>query len=306
MTPIAEAWRRAIAAYEAQCWQLVPIPAGAKGPTAEGWNLWEWQPSDLNPTGNVGLLLGSRSFGVVDVDLDCVEALALADIYLPETGAIFGRQSKPRSHWLFIAPEAYFEAFADPLLKNGKSTLLELRAEDRGGGAHQTLVPPSIVDGERREWCGVAIDPAIIEADKLRTRCAWLAIGCLVRRHISEHASEHPAPDLPSLLYEADPALGRAAYRWLNMPDPMRRGGDQRHAATAARPNSTSPRWWPRSQTMLAGMTGIVLVWPSSWPPGAPTRAASSSTASADDPRLTTRTQHSRGGATITARPLAA
>jgi hypothetical protein len=47
-----------------------------------------------------------------------------------------------------------------------------------------------------------------------------LAIGCLVMRYISEHAARRPGPDLPGLLWEFDHEIGRAAYRWLGLPDP--------------------------------------------------------------------------------------
>ena len=198
---------------------LVPIPAGEKGPRVPGWQTLEFKPSDFPDGCNVGLILGPRAANIVDIDLDCPEALALADIYLPVSGAIFGRASKPRSHRLYVSVGAVFEAFADPL-SGGKNTLLELRAPGRDGGAHQTLIPPSVADGEPRGWAGDKIEPAVFDAAKLRRRCAYLAIGCLIRRHVSEHASERPAPDLPHLLYEADPILGRAGYRWLGMPDP--------------------------------------------------------------------------------------
>jgi hypothetical protein len=62
-----------------------------------------------------------------------------------------GRASKPRSHRLFIAPGAVFEAFADPI---SGEMLVELRTDGRDGGAHLSLLPPSITDGERREWHG--------------------------------------------------------------------------------------------------------------------------------------------------------
>ena len=143
----------------------------------------------------------------------------LADIYLPETRAQFGRPSKPRSHRLYIAPGAVFEAFADPLL-DGKNTLVELRAQGRDGGAHQTLFPPSIADSEQRQWHGDMIAPAVLNAPTLRRRVAWLAIGCLVYRYISPSAAQEAKPDLPSLLWEFDHPLGRAAYRWLGEPTP--------------------------------------------------------------------------------------
>jgi Primase C terminal 2 (PriCT-2)/Bifunctional DNA primase/polymerase, N-terminal len=208
-----------ISEYRRRGWSLVPTAAGSKRPTAQGWQTRAWAPQDFAPGANVSVILGQRSGHPVDIDLDCSEALALADIYLPPTDAIFGRASKPRSHRLYISAGAVFEAFADPLSAAG-NMLLELRAEGRDGGAHQTLIPPSIADGERREWEGETIEPAVFDAAKLRRRCAYLAIGCLIRRYVSEHTSERPAPDLPHLLYEAEPILGRAAYRWLGMPDP--------------------------------------------------------------------------------------
>ncbi len=198
-------------------WSLVPVPAGQKGTFQEGWQTREFGPADFPPGCNVAMLLGPRSGNTVDVDLDCPEALALADVYLPQTGAQFGRASKPRSHQLYVAPGAHFESFADPI---GQRTLIELRTRGVTGGEHLTLLPPSVADGERREWEGNTIEPAIFDAAKLHRRCAYLAIGCLIRRHVSEYLSERPAPDLPHLLYEAESVLGRAAYRWLGMPDP--------------------------------------------------------------------------------------
>jgi hypothetical protein len=83
--------------YHQRGWALVPTPAGQKAPVAEGWQTRNWQPVDFHSGNNVGLILGPRSGDTVDVDLDCVEALALAGLYLPGTRATFGRASKPQS-----------------------------------------------------------------------------------------------------------------------------------------------------------------------------------------------------------------
>ena len=206
-----------IADYRRRGWSLVPIPAGQKGPTATGWQNRRWEPAAFPPAANFGLILGPQSGETVDADLDCPEALALADLYLSPTGAEFGRASKPRSHRLYIAPGAAFEAFVDPTLGD---TLLELRARGAMGGEHQTLIPPSVADGERREWYGSTIAPAVITSARLRAACAWLAVACLIRRYVSESASERPGPDMPRLLFEADPVLGRKAFEWLGWPDP--------------------------------------------------------------------------------------
>jgi hypothetical protein len=200
---------------------IVPIPRGQKKPAMPGWQNFSAAIEDIprlfGNGENVAVRLGSRSGELVDIDLDCPEALALADAYLPATTAEFGRVSRPRSHRLYIAPGAIYDAFADPF---SGEMLLELRADGREGGAHLTLLPPSIADGERREWQGDVIAPAAIAARALRRRLACLAIGCLVMRYISETAARRPGPDLPGLLWEFDHELARPAYRWLGQPDP--------------------------------------------------------------------------------------
>jgi Bifunctional DNA primase/polymerase, N-terminal len=230
MTPIEQAHE-----YAEWGWRVVPLPAGQKGPNTKGWQMRLCQPSEIAPGGNIGVQLGPCSGDLVDIDLDCPEALVLADIYLPPTGAIFGRSSRRRSHWLYVSAGAIFEEFVDPLIKK-KKTILELRAQGREGGAHQTLMPPSVADDERREWEHDTIKPATFDAAKLRRRCAYLAIACLIRRYVSEQTSERPTPDLPHLLFAAEPILGREAYRWLGMPDPDAPKCDLRHAATTPVP----------------------------------------------------------------------
>ena len=206
-------------------WRLVLIPANTKAPGGKGWPdatpaLAEIE-QHIGRGGNVGLLCGSA--GTADVDLDCPEALALADIYLPETGAVFGRASKPASHRLYTAPGAIYASFVDP---TDESTLLELRAPGRDGGAHQTLIPPSVADGEVRYWRDDRVEPAVIDAGGLARRAAWLAIGCLTMRHVSEYAARRPGPDLLDLLWEFDPTLGRRAYRWSGKLAPDERPPD--------------------------------------------------------------------------------
>jgi len=207
--------------YVRRGWSIVPIPRGQKKPVMPGWQnfgaMAEDVPRLFGKGENVAVRLGARSGDLVDIDLDCREALELADLYLPAAHAEFGRPSKPRSHRLFIAPGAVFEAFADPV---SGEMLAELRADGREGGAHLSLLPPSIADGEQRGWLGDVIAPAAVDARALRLVIARLAIGCLVMRYISERAARRPAPDLPRVLWEFDNELGRAAYRWLGQPDP--------------------------------------------------------------------------------------
>ncbi len=120
--------------YVLRGWNPVPIPFRTKGPKDAGWQdrvLTEATVGRFfNGTAqNIGVVLGTSSGGLTDVDLDCPEAIAAADYLLPDTEAIFGRPSKPRSHWLYrtalaeTAGKANIK-FTDPI---GKDTLVELR-----------------------------------------------------------------------------------------------------------------------------------------------------------------------------------
>jgi hypothetical protein len=207
--------------YITRGWCVVPVPAGAKAPERKGWNTATYTTHDFGTDDNVGIILGERSGWLVDIDLDCAEALELAPLYLPTTGAMFGRRSRPCSHWLYIAPDARFESFTDPL-DDGKNTIVEFRSDAAGTGTHQTIFPPSVADGERREWHGQTIAPLVCTAVGLRRQVARLAVGCLVMRYVSPTAARNPKPDLPDLLWEFDSPLGAAADRWLGLPDPDR------------------------------------------------------------------------------------
>jgi len=205
------------AEYLPRQWRIVPVPAGQKRPIIKGWPNRDFGLADFDDGSNVAIRLGQHSGGLVDCDLDCEEAIELAPLYLPETRAIFGRRSKPRSHWLYLAAAATFETFIDPI---AQQTLLELRADGRDGGAHLTLVPPSIADGERREWHSETVEPAVFPGRALRICMARLAVGSLVMRYVSEYAAHRPGPDLLNILWEFDHELGRPAYHWLGKPTP--------------------------------------------------------------------------------------
>src|SRR5258708_531804 len=132
--------RDAARSYIRRGWKPIPVGYKSKRPTQLGWqrrgateaNLYIIFP-ECKPL-NVGVILGDTSGGLTDIDLDCPEAIALAATILPQTGAIFGRESKPRSHFLYCTQLAatYGKAtqkFTDP---NNQKTLLEVRI---GGGA---------------------------------------------------------------------------------------------------------------------------------------------------------------------------
>lgn len=152
----------------------------------------EWEEY---PDRNVGMLLGERSGSLVDVDLDCDETRALAQEFLPETRAIFGRHGATRSHWLYKAEGAKHEVFQDPTATNGGGMLVEFRA---GPAAHQTMVPPSIhPSGCAVGWAAGRYpkrdDVPVVDAAALRRRVAYLAAAALLVRYWPAKGSRRAA-----------------------------------------------------------------------------------------------------------------
>lgn len=149
-----------------------------------GWEKQRLTGADLQKYfsngNNVGIHFGTPSDGVVDVDLDCTEALALADCFLPATESIFGRKSKPRSHRLYrITKPTDYIKLTDPLLpfEDAKHCLVELRQD-----GHQTIVPPSEADGEIRAW-DTDGEPAQIDPDLLSLRVHCVGAASLLVRY---------------------------------------------------------------------------------------------------------------------------
>jgi hypothetical protein len=64
--------------YMQRGWKLVPIPAGKKAPRIRKWQnlrLTEAEATEhFTCAGNIGIILGEASRGLVDIDLDCNEA----------------------------------------------------------------------------------------------------------------------------------------------------------------------------------------------------------------------------------------
>jgi len=98
--------------YLRRGWRVLPAEAGAKQCYLKGWPDLDLRIEDVPKyfaqTGNVVVVTGARSRGLVDIDLDCPEAVALAELYLPVTEAIFGRPEKPQSHRIYLAPGLRF------------------------------------------------------------------------------------------------------------------------------------------------------------------------------------------------------
>lgn len=174
-------------AYIDRGYAPVPIPRGSKAPTFQDWTRRAFRAEEFWENCNIGLKLGAPSGGLVDVDLDALEAVEAAHLILPATNMVSGRPGKPRSHWWFKCDQPPAKAstkFAD---MDG-ATLVELRST---GG--QTLVPPSThPNGEPLAWSEFG-EPARLPADVLRDRVAELAALTLLVRHWPARGQRHDA-----------------------------------------------------------------------------------------------------------------
>jgi hypothetical protein len=147
------------------------------------------QPADTN----VGVILGPASGGLTDVDLDHALAVSLARHFLPNTGAVFGRASKPASHWLYNTdlaervPQAALQ-FKDP---DTNAMLVELRIGG-GGKAAQTMFPGSVhpPTGEPVTWMRDG-EPARVNSEDLVKAVQKIAAAAVLAARWAAPGGQH-------------------------------------------------------------------------------------------------------------------
>jgi hypothetical protein len=223
---------------------VLPIPARTKAPAIKGWKTLRLTEAELPeafpPGSNIGLVLGDASGGLVDVDLDCPEALELADEYLPPTLCITGRAGKPRSHYWYMAPGGRSRQFR----ANKKEMLVELRST-----GSQTVVGPSIhPDGDPYET--LQDKPSTVPYDELLA--AVQAMAGEIRRRRGEPpnqedqlaASPSPAKSMSQAMAdvaasggftEASAVIKRASNYLSKMPEAVSGSGGHNALFAAAR-----------------------------------------------------------------------
>jgi hypothetical protein len=175
--------------YIERGWRVNPIPFKEKGPKIKKWQSLEIDAANVkkhfppDQPMNIGVQLGTRSNNLLDVDLDCIEALIIASYFFPRTDAMFGRPSKRNSHRLYYCDiaetsDAAGEQFKDPRSKEeiaallnagGSAMLIELRIGGGKAGA-QTVFPGSIhKTGEVLAWeDGFNGEPTAVTGEVLR------------------------------------------------------------------------------------------------------------------------------------------
>ena len=179
---MANAISIAAESYVSQDMTPIPVEYKDKMPVKAGWQNQTLSNVDIErdfPDGkklNIGIVLGDASGGVLDIDLDCPEAIGMADKFLPPTGMIFGRPGAPRSHRIYRVSKCGSRiGFSGP----GDEGML---VEFRGNGA-QTVFPPSTHESGEQIAFNEDGSPATIDHDALIRNVQHLAAASLLAKH---------------------------------------------------------------------------------------------------------------------------
>lgn len=163
----------------------IPVKFRSKEPdVGKGWQKLRLREDELEDhfpaRTNIGIVLGDASNGLVDIDLDTEIAVALAPMFLPPTAFLFGRKSKPASHWVYqVASSNRTIQFQTPQT----SMIVEVRAN---GG--QTVFPGSIHESRER----IEFTDCPSEGLPIPTEATWetlvlgaksIAIGSVLLEH---------------------------------------------------------------------------------------------------------------------------
>lgn len=178
--------QRDVQAYEARGWHPIRVKPKSKAPVEPGWQNSHPTAADFRSDDNVGIMFGTKSGNVVDLDFDCPQARFLSRLKcffgdLPS----FRRQGLPEDqpgHRLVICRDAPdkkieygFTTKAEKASVSGIGLPKQMIMEIRAGGC-QTVVPPSLIGGEKLVWNPGNFDP-IPQMDwlTLETRAGLLA-----------------------------------------------------------------------------------------------------------------------------------
>jgi hypothetical protein len=218
----------------------LPVPIGQKNPTID-----EWQNLTITATNleryfingqpfNIGGRMGHKSGGLIDIDLDCPEALTLWKYFLPSTPSRYGRASKPESHHLYRCDSDSVDKKGCIAFKENKKTFLEIRIGGGDKGAQSIMPGSRHPSNELYAWDADG-EPARIDYATLKTAVTNLAIAALLLRHWPESGRNDIALGVGGFLARA----GKSANMIFTIIRSicLHRGASERaekHAQTAA------------------------------------------------------------------------
>jgi Virulence-associated protein E/Bifunctional DNA primase/polymerase, N-terminal len=208
--------------YIARGWKIVPLAPKEKACHFDKWREMEFEPHHLAGDSNIGLKHTKvEGKGILTItDADSAEAVFVSDAFLPPTGAIYGRPTKPRAKRLFYTQTSQRIVYKD-FGSKGDATLIEIRSN------HQDMAPPSThPSGELLAWDGVIGEPAIIADKDLQRAVKLVATTSLIARYYNPSGNRHDwALAVSGCLRGLDVSYDEAkmifvmAGKWVHEPD---------------------------------------------------------------------------------------
>ncbi len=172
-------------------WQMIPLRG--KAPFTSDWPNATFNHDELvrrHARGeNLGLILGERSEWVVDVDLDCPEAMA-ATALLPRSNTRFGRDEEKSTHYLYRSEDVCTVKFVDPVRVTNKekdTMMVELRST-----GCQTMIPPSVHPDTQKplQWHEMG-DLVEVSQEELEQAVGKVAAASLLARYWPSEGNRH-------------------------------------------------------------------------------------------------------------------
>ena len=170
--------------YLSRNWCPIPLRPLSKAPCGKDWPNFRLTPGSVDrhfsDDNNIGLILGSASGNLTDVDLDSPEAAAAAIVLLPPTPMKHGRGGDRTTHYWYTCDRS------EPTVRlkaHDGSCLIELRSGTLEQSA-QTMVPPSIHPDTKEllRWEG-PLEPAFVPYDVLLRAVHDVAVAALMARY---------------------------------------------------------------------------------------------------------------------------
>lgn len=192
-------------------YQPIPLVSGDKKARLPGWPKLRWENSEEGLAevarrfdawaeeghGGLGVLLGAPSGGLVDIDLDHPKTNRLKDHFLPRTPARSGRDSRPGTHYWYIAAPGTLQDSRTFKLPPTEAAGDQMIVEYRSTGG-QTALPGNVhPSGEKYHWSGEPWGgdqgPTVVDGRALLVQTALLGFCTLLVNYWPSQGGRHQA-----------------------------------------------------------------------------------------------------------------
>jgi len=234
----------------------------SKKPPPEGWRALTAGDNDIENfnklPANVGIVLGDVSGGLVDIDLDRLSAVKVAPYFLPATGWVFGRKSKPNSHWVYRVPEAGQKVKYECRYLVGKNNEPKgVFVEYRGNGCY-TVFPPSAHEDPPHEQIEFSQFDGIGKStrEELLIACQWIFATAVLAECYKEGSRQDVIMALTGTLLHGGKSITEIKNMVAAICDAT---GDREYNQRVGAMNSTHLKWQRGERvTQWGSLVGLI------------------------------------------------